>query len=363
MTNPTSKRTIDRVDHKARLHHRARRICIRATLIAASLLLAACGVNAQPVIVTQPPSATWTPSATVTATLATAALPTETPPPTRPASTRTPGPPVAFPLVPTIPPAPETLTATAAPTHLAAAIRYFTTDSEFVTPGENVTLFWSVAGVDRARIYRVEEEGERLFRWDVMGEGQITVATRATDRDAARFLLTAQIGQVEIEQLLLIPLRCVDFWFFDPPPDACAAAPAELTTQAEQTFERGRMVWVAALDRIYVVFEDGARPGWAMYPDEFNEGDPERDESLAPPPGLEQPIRGFGLVWRSNPRVRERLGWAASPEVAFEGMMQADSAEPSLATLYLRLRDGGILALDAQTNEWDVLVAAGTPEA
>lgn len=359
MTDLRRKRT---TVHSAGALRRARRPCFGLALIAASLLLAACGADAQPVIVTQPPSATSTPSPTATATLAVAALPTETPQPTRPASTRTPGPPAAFPLVPTVPPAPETLTATAAPTHLAAAIRYFTTDSEFVTPGENVTLFWSVDGAGRARIYRVDENGERLFRWDVMGEGQITVATRATDRDAARFLLAAQIGQVEIEQLLLIPLRCVDIWFFDPPPDACAAAPAELTTQAEQTFERGRMVWVAALDRVYAVFEDGGRPAWAMYPDEFNEGDPERDESLVPPPGLEQPIRGFGLVWRNNPRVRERLGWAVSPEVAFEGMMQADSAEPSLATLYLRLRDGGILALDAQTNEWDVLVAAGTPE-
>lgn len=359
MTDLRRKRT---TVHSAGALRRARRPCFGLALIAASLLLAACGADAQPVIVTQPPSATSTPSPTATATLAVAALPTATPQPTRPASTRTPGPPAAFPLVPTVPPAPETLTATAAPTHLAAAIRYFTTDSEFVTPGENVTLFWSVDGAGRARIYRVDENGERLFRWDVMGEGQITVATRATDRDAARFLLAAQIGQVEIEQLLLIPLRCVDIWFFDPPPDACAAAPAELTTQAEQTFERGRMVWVAALDRVYAVFEDGGRPAWAMYPDEFNEGDPERDESLAPPPGLEQPIRGFGLVWRNNPRVRERLGWAVSPEVAFEGMMQADSAEPSLATLYLRLRDGGILALNAQTNEWDVLVAAGTPE-
>jgi len=330
-------------------------------LLLMGLLLAACAGDAQPVIVTALPTETWTPSPSPTEAPV-AAAPTEMPSPTRPVSTRTPGPAAGFPLVPTVSPAPETLTATAAPTRLAGAVEYFTTDSEFVTPGENVTLFWSVQGAERARLYRVDEEGERLFRWDVMGDGQITVATRDTDRDVARFLLTADIGGTEIEQLLQIPLRCVDMWFFDPPPDACAAAPAELTTEAEQTFERGRMVWVDALDRIYVVFEDGQRPGWAMYPDEFTEGDPERDDSLAPPPGLEQPIRGFGLVWRSNPRVQERLGWALSPEVAFEGMMQADSAEPSLATLYLRLRDGGILALDAQTNEWDVLYNTANPE-
>jgi len=326
-------------------------------LLAASLL-AACGGEAQPVIVTALPTETNTPAPSPTEAPV-AALPTDTPSPTRPVITRTPGTPAGFPLVPTVSPAPETLTATVAPTRFATAIEYFTTDSEFVTPGENVTLFWSVEGVDRARIFRVDETGERLSRWDVMGEGQLTVATRPQDRDVARFLLTAQIGATEIEQLLQIPLRCVDMWFFDPPPDACAAAPAEITMQAEQTFERGRMVWVEALDRVYAVFEDGLQPGWAMYPDEFNEGDPERDESLVPPPGLEQPIRGFGLVWRSNPRVQDRLGWATSPEVPFEGMMQSDSADLGLGTLYLRLRDGGILALDARTNEWDVLVATG----
>ena len=88
-------------------------------------------------------------------------------------------------------------------------------------------------------------------------------------------------------------------------------------------------------------------PRWAQYPDTFVEGDPESDESLVPPPGLSQPIRGFGMIWRNNPRVRERLGWATSPEVAFEGMIQADSIELSVATLYLRARDGSIIALNA----------------
>jgi len=41
--------------------------------------------------------------------------------------------------------------------------------------------------------------------------------------------------------------------------------------------------------------------------------------------------------------------------VAFDGMFQADSPEPSVATLYLRTRDGGILALDAQTQTWEIL--------
>jgi hypothetical protein len=115
------------------------------------------------------------------------------------------------------------------------------------------------------------------------------------------------------------------------------------------------MIWVDAQDRIYVVFDDGGVPTWAQYPDNFREGDQESDETLVPPPGLLQPVRGFGLIWRGNPRVRDRLGWATTPEVAFEGMVQADSIELSVATLYLRARDGGILALNALDDDWEML--------
>jgi hypothetical protein len=158
-----------------------------------------------------------------------------------------------------------------------------------------------------------------------------------------------------VEQLLLVPLQCGDIWFFEPAPNACAAGDPQLSNQAEQSFERGRMIWVETLDQIYVVFEDGGDPGWAAYPDDFNEGDPERDDTLIPPSGLSQPVRGFGLIWRENPRVQERLGWATTSEIAFEGMYQSDAAEPDVATLYLRMRDGGIIALNSQTSAWEVL--------
>jgi hypothetical protein len=327
--------------------------------IGLGIVLAGCGGNAQPSIVTFVPTETPTvqpsPTAAPVSSAPTAPAASATPEPTRSPTTPTPGPSPTSLLAPTTTPAPFTLTATRAPTLAGLSVEYFTTDSEYVIPGDNVTLFWSVRGADRARIFRVDADGERLFRWDVAAAGRITVATRRADRDVARFLLTAEVSGATIEQDLLIPLRCPEVWFFDPPPDACPADSGQFSAQAEQTFEQGRMIWVQALDRIYVVFEDGVSPAWAQYPDEFEEGVPERDDSLAPPPGLEQPVRGFGLVWRSNPRVQERLGWATSPEIPYEGMYQADSVEPSVATTYLRLRDGGIVALDAFEDDWEVL--------
>jgi len=320
------------------------------------VLLSACGGNAQPSIVTIAPSLTPTVQPSPTDPVASVvSRNTPTPVPTRRPVTPTPGPSPTSPLAPTLSPAPSTLTATSAPTLAGLSIEYFTTDTASVRPGDNVTLFWSTRGAVRARIYRVDAEGERIWRWDVNASGKLTVSTRSGDRDVARFLLEAESGSQMVEQPLLIPLLCPETWYFDPAPDACPANSPQVSMQAEQIFEHGRMIWVETLDRVYVIFEDGRSPVWAQYPDNFEEGDPDRDDSLTAPPGLLQPIRGFGLVWRTNERIRDRLGWATSPEVAFEGMYQSDSAEPSVATLYLRTRDGAILALDALNDEWEVL--------
>ncbi|RPI96382.1 MAG: hypothetical protein EHM39_10900 [Chloroflexi bacterium] len=305
---------------------------------------------------TLPPEATSTPVPPPTTTRV-AAAPSDTlsPAPTRKLSTATLGPSPTAPVAPTLSPVPVTRTPTRVPTLSGVALQYFTTNSQSIRPGDSVTLFWSVRGADRVRIYRVDAQGERIWRWDVNAADSLTVSTRAEDRDVARFALVAEVGETEVEQPLLIPVLCSEVWFFDPSPESCPAGSPQISVHAEQTFEHGRMIWSEAQDRIYVLFDDGGRPAWVQYPDTFVEGDPESDDSLVPPPGLLQPIRGFGMIWRNNPRIQERLGWATTPEVAFEGMMQADAVELSVATLYLRARDGSILALDALDDDWEVL--------
>ncbi|NIV38043.1 MAG: hypothetical protein GWN58_54105, partial [Anaerolineae bacterium] len=42
-----------------------------------------------------------------------------------------------------------------------------------------------------------------------------------------------------------------------------------------------------------------------------------------PPPGLYQPISGFGRLWCENPEIREEIGFATAAEVeAFENSLQ-----------------------------------------
>jgi hypothetical protein len=339
----------------------AARLPVVGMVIAFLVALAACGGNAQPVVVTIEPTETFTagPVPTAVITVASAANVTSTPRPAGSLTTPTPGPSPTSPLAPTLSPAPATFTATFAPTLARLSIDYFTTDSESARPGDNITLFWSVRGADRARIFRLDENEERIYRWDVEAEGKITVSTRTSDREVARFLLTAEVDGATIEETLLIPLQCTELWFFDPAPAACPAEPPQFSNQVEQTFERGRMIWIESQNRIYVIFEDGNSPAWAQYPDTYSEGLSEPEDAQLPPAGLERPVRGFGLVWSDNPRVQDRLGWATTPEVPYEGMYQADAAEASVATLYLRMRDGNILALDAQATTWELLASSG----
>jgi hypothetical protein len=93
---------------------------------------------------------------------------------------------------------------------------------------------------------------------------------------------------------------------------------------AIEHFEHGTMVWVERDEgrpMIYVLFEDGSYEG---YEDTWEEGQP-ASHGQTPPPGLYEPVRGFGKLWYENTgaRIRARLGWATDPEAGGTGARQA----------------------------------------
>lgn len=92
-------------------------------------------------------------------------------------------------------------------------------------------------------------------------------------------------------------------------------ATASLVTQP---FEHGHMFW-RDTRQIYVIANSGQF--WQVA-DGWQEGMPADDPAFAPPGGLLQPVRGFGLVWRSNQPVRDALGWAMLPEAQYGGFWQ-----------------------------------------
>jgi len=80
---------------------------------------------------------------------------------------------------------------------------------------------------------------------------------------------------------------------------------------AEETFVGGYMFWRSDLLLVYAMYGDGT---WQSFADTWQNGDLEWDPMIVPPSGLYQPKRGFGKVWREQPGVRDKLGWATSME-------------------------------------------------
>jgi len=107
---------------------------------------------------------------------------------------------------------------------------------------------------------------------------------------------------------------CDSNWFFiQPRPDSCPLAPPNASPGVFQRFENGFMIWVGSQDAIYVLYNDPVQPRWQVFRDFFNEGMPEDSPQYvnAPRPNIWQPRRGFGLLWRDNATIRNRIGWAA----------------------------------------------------
>ncbi len=94
------------------------------------------------------------------------------------------------------------------------------------------------------------------------------------------------------------------------------AAAATTASSAYQPFQNGVMIWISSLGThpqpvIYALFSNGT---YQRFNDTFAEGiDPESGGAV-PPPGLLEPVRGFGKVWRENQAARDTLGWALTTE-------------------------------------------------
>jgi hypothetical protein len=92
----------------------------------------------------------------------------------------------------------------------------------------------------------------------------------------------------------------------------CPQGGVTSTTTAFQKFERGVMIYEQSTSSIYALTLSDMR--YRRFPDTWVEGVDPDSGGEAPPPGLIEPRRGFGKVWRSNPDVRAALGWATTEE-------------------------------------------------
>ncbi|MBL8145555.1 MAG: hypothetical protein JNL34_04145 [Anaerolineae bacterium] len=96
----------------------------------------------------------------------------------------------------------------------------------------------------------------------------------------------------------------------------CAMAAPYIAAGAVQSFERGMLIYRAAqtpgaAGTIEAISMDGR---FSRYADSWVSGVDPDSGGLTPPPGLIEPIRGFGKVWRSDSALQARLGWALAGE-------------------------------------------------
>lgn len=144
-----------------------------------------------------------------------------------------------------------------------------------------------------------------------------------------------------------------EYFFYAPTLEGCPVEPPTEAWAAEQVFEGGRMIWLEPQRQIYALYDDGT---WVSFADTWTPDQPEKDPDIEPPEGRHQPIRGFGKVWRNQPEIRERLGWALAPERGFDTAFQhgrtASRQSPDY-DLYLQNGDGRVVHLDARDMRWE----------
>jgi hypothetical protein len=145
-------------------------------------------------------------------------------------------------------------------------------------------------------------------------------------------------------------------WFFTfPVPPDCPPSGAVISDGSFQPFEDGFMIWVGAQDAIYVLYISAGSPRWQVFPDTYTDDIPEYDPAMnanISPYAAWQPRRGFGLVWRTYPDVRDRIGWAKSE---YEAAYTVEVQVAADGTVYIAepLPRGGVFQLLPNGADWN----------
>jgi hypothetical protein len=133
-------------------------------------------------------------------------------------------------------------------------------------------------------------------------------------------------------------------WWFTLDPEVAKHLPSPCPNQGpvfvaavRQDFENGFMLWYASTPQ-YILFpteftdqpqifvlNGGYR--FDLYDDHWMEGETSFDPTIIPPDGRYQPVDRLGKVWREQPGVRSKLGWAVAPEQAVGGRYQLPPGE------------------------------------
>lgn len=304
------------------------------------------------VLVTVTPSAqaTAVDEATVTAT---AVTPTTATPTTTPTSTATA-------TVTAVQPAPTRQPVvpanTPTPTPSWAEILVYPTVSGIVWPGDSVTVTYDVRA-ETATLCLAPVFTENWVCDLVPASGPYTLEINPATTTTLQLQLNAYLNETQATGTAIIELYCdEDAWFFSGPPTICPGSQPVQTAAAYQRFENGFMLWLEQGqwwepgEVIYVLYDTQNFEPFPEYtmPDS---NAPTPNIEYDPPEGMFVPESGFGLLWKENSWIRQRLGWAVAPEVGFSTTVQRGYSQEG-PFLYLLDFDGRLLTLDLWTSNW-----------
>lgn len=312
------------------------------------LLLAGCGPEASPVPTELP--ATLPPSAGPTS-----APVSPSPSPAPPTHTPVPPPPAVVEASAT--PPPPTAAATPAGAGAPRVVAFSVSPTTTENVGDQLTLAWQAVG-EKAELCPIVGRPVEAQCQAVPLEGSLEFVTDEAAMAYSGFGLRVTAGGEFVWGTEEVHLQCRNLrpWFFDDPPARCPEAPAQESYAAGQYFERGLMIWVEEADDFYVFYEGEDAQGfqtfdWVLEITLKPGASEENRVGEDPPPGLYEPVSGFGMVWRGEIEwvradVRERLGWATAPEAGFTTAYQcATRMDPRLWACFLRGPRGEVLSL------------------
>jgi hypothetical protein len=244
----------------------------------------------------------------------------------------------------------------------APRIEFFRADAEVIAPGDSVTLFWSVRGVRTAVIYRLDAQGNRNLVYNIPPDGSETVRTSTRERGRVEFVLVAGEPPNQTQATVIVGLACPIAWFFAPPPSECPNEEAQPSLVIEMPFERGRMFYVEASNRVYALFNDGRSPAWVSFENRYDPAiHPELDENFERAlvgTGFKQPLGRLGFVWRGSDSVRTRLGNGIAEEQRFDGFVQTApiaGTSGSANSVYLTSADSKVIQLLPDGEQWQII--------
>lgn len=200
-------------------------------------------------------------------------------------------------------------------------ISSFTVNPTTANLGDSVTVSWEIEGAfEEARItsqlyWHHENEdlavvttpsGSFTFNvpddWRLVTPYYLVIIDPSTNTEITRAV-------VDLEVI------CPYSYFVSDPGRQSGTCPLSEPVVGEgvyQAFERGFMIWDGTRRQIFVLSDTG---DVVPIPDTWDGGDVVFPED--PPPGLIQPLHGFGTVWVETEYVRNLVGWATSGEQQF----------------------------------------------